>query len=261
MLALGASWFVLAMLIVVAPFIAPMDPYRTNPRSQLLPPDQEHWLGTDELGRDVLSRLLWGAHFTLSEAFAATLTAVLFGGAIGLVVIANRPWLDQLTAHAIDLMLTVPGLLLALILITVWGRGVWQVGFAVGLALAPVYGRMVRSAALIIRNMDYVKIARAMGASEIWILRRHIIRNLALPLTSYAGQIFAWALINGTALEYLGLGGEPAIPSWGNMINGARPFIERALWLALIPGVAIILCVLALLFLSESTGRISLVER
>lgn len=239
--------YALIAVALLAPKLAPFDPLHAEPLNQFAPPDSEHILGLDQIGRDVFSRVIWGARYSLSAAaLSATLACVLgliVGGASG--VLGGR--MDRILMRSVDILLALPGLLLALVVVTLLGNGQWQVAIAVGISLAPVYARLVRAALLSIREELFVEAAYALGASRWRILWRHLLPNAGRQITALAAVVYAWALLNGAALDFLGLAGSPSTPSWGRMINEGRAFLNLAPWIALAPSAMLAVSVISVM--------------
>jgi ABC-type dipeptide/oligopeptide/nickel transport system permease subunit len=202
-------------------------------------------LGTDLLGRDVLTRLLWGARWTLGMGLGALAVTMGLGLPTGLVAGTFGGWIDPVLMRLVDALLAFPGFLLAMAAVAVLGPGMGSVAMAVGLAAAPVYARVARSAALEVRAQPYVEAARAVGCSEWRVLVRHILPNAAAPLVAFAATQLGWVLLNGAALNFLGLGAPPGTPEWGAMLAEGRGYLRDAPWVSAFPGLALTLTVLA----------------
>ncbi len=226
-------------VVFVLPLLAPYDPYHTEGDRQLQPPSAEHPLGTDLLGRDVFSRTLHGGARSIRIALTATVLAVLSGSALGIAAVASSRWLDRLVSAVIDAVLALPGFVLALVMIALIGTGEAAIIFAVGIAQIAPIARVMRAALLVTRTNDYVEAARQLGAPPFWIMTRHLLPNSAPTLIAYTGVVFSYALLNGAALAFLGLGGDPAVPDWGAMLYEGRVAFRSAPWVALYPGLAI----------------------
>lgn len=225
-------------LLLVAPLLAPYDPMQTDTTASLLPPGGSHPLGTDRLGRDVWSRLLVGGQRTLGLAMVATGIAVLPGLLIGLAAASWR-WVDGIILAFTNALLAFPGLLLALVVMTLLGQGALSVAIATGLALVAPFARVTRTAALSVRSMGYIEAARAVGADSLRIAFVHVLPNAAPTLLAYVGVTFSYALLNSAALNFLGLGGDLGAPDWGTMLFEGRVVFRSAPWVSLAPGLAI----------------------
>jgi len=217
----------------------------------LAAPSLAHPLGTDLLGRDVGLRLLAGGLRTLRMAAAATVIAAAFGSLWGLVAGHAGGGLEWILVHANDVLLSVPGLVLALVVIAALGQHETTIILAVGLGGVGSFARLARSAASQTSHRSFVLAARALGAGEVRLLQRHVFPNTMEALTAYALLHFGWALVNSASLTFLGLGGAPSIPDWGQMLNESRLVFLHAPWLAAAPGTALALTVLAVQRLGE----------
>lgn len=231
-------------LAVAALAWTPYDPVAVNLRQRLRAPSALHWLGTDEFGRDVLSRLMAAAGTSMAVSLATVAAALLVGVPLGVLGGYVRGWADRALTGLNDALLAFPGILLALGLLSVIGPSRWGVVAALGLAYAPVVARVARSGALSIREREYVEASRALGNPEAYTVLRHVLPNLASPLLVLATSLFGWVILAESALSFLGLGVPPPAPSWGNMSAGARPYLESAWWLAVAPGAAIAISLL-----------------
>lgn len=242
----------IALLTLLAPALAPYDPRHALSGQSLAPPSPAHPLGTDALGRDVLSRTLWGGRQTLSMALLATAIAIGPGLLVGLLAGYLGGWPDRVLMGGMDILLAFPNLLLALTFISLIGTGSVQVALAVGIAGLPAYARVARTAVLRVRNQPYIEAAQAIGARPHRILVYHVLPNALETLLSFAVVSLSWALLNGAALVFLGFGGDPATPDWGAMLNEGRTAFRVAPWIALPPGIAITLTVFAINRLVDS---------
>jgi len=240
------AWLALAGLGAgLASFLAPAGPLAADTTHVLLPPGPGGPLGTDLLGRDVLARLLWGARWTLGMGLVALAVAVGLGLPTGLVAGTFGGWIESVLMRLVDALLAFPGLLLAMAVVALLGPGMGPVAVAVGLAAAPAYARVARSAALEVRAQPYVDAARAVGCSEWRIMVRHVLPNTAPPLVAFAATQLGWVLLNGAALNFLGLGAQPGTPEWGAMLAEGRGYLRDGSWASVFPGLALTLTVLA----------------
>jgi peptide/nickel transport system permease protein len=255
LIALG--WLALAGLgALLAPLLAPAGPLASDTARSLMPPGLDRPLGTDLFGRDMLARLLWGGRWTLGMGYVALTTAIGLGLPTGLLAGFFGGRVESVTMRVVDALLAFPGLLLAMAVIAVLGTGVGPVAVAVGLAAAPAFARVARSAALGIRSQPYVEAARALGSGPIRILVRHILPNSAAPLIAFAATQLGWVLLNGAALNFLGLGAPPGAPEWGSMLNAGRGYLRDAPWVSGFPGLALTLTVLAANVLGDSLQQV-----
>ena len=246
--------FVLAIMVLaaaLAPLIAPHDPLTVAPEAQLKPPSAAHWAGTDLFGRDVFSRLLFGGRVSLLVGVVAVLIASVPGTALGLIAGYYRKWIDGLIMRVMDLMLSFPGILLALGIVALLGPGLLNVMIAVGIAGIPSYTRLVRSSVLAVKKNLYVRAARATGCRDGRILLRHILPNVLAPIVVLTTLDIAWAILNASSLSFLGLGAQPPTPEWGAMLSEGRGFMYQAPWITIAPGLAIMLTVLSVNLLGD----------
>ena len=240
------SWLALVGLATgLAPFLAPGGPMAADAAQVLLPPGPEGLLGTDMLGRDILARLVWGSRWTLGTGMAALAVSVGLGLPAGLVAGTFGGRSDVVLMRLVDALLAFPSLLLAMAVVALLGPGMGPVAVAVGLAAAPAYARVARSAALEIRTQPYVEAARAVGSSHWRVMVRHVLPNATAPLVAFAATQLGWVLLNGAALNFLGLGTPPGTPEWGAMLAEGRGYLRGAPWASTFPGLALTLTVLA----------------
>ncbi len=246
-LAMAGLVVVLAFILIalLAPWIAPYDPIATSWATIRRPPSELHWLGTDENGRDVLSRLMWGARASLMAGVVSVLGAVLIGVPIGLLAGLAGGWVDALLSRIADAMLSVPFLILAIALAAFLGPALENAMLAIAITASPVFVRLARGMALDARSTDWVEAARALGNPPWRTALVHVLPNIIPPLMVQATLAIAEAIIAEAALSFLGLGQQPPAPSWGSMLNSAQRFLETAPWLAVAPGAAIFVVVLA----------------
>lgn len=240
------------MLALNAPLIAPHSPTRMEATRALEGPSAMHWLGTDRYGRDILSRIIFGARPTLTIAAGAVVLALLVGAPIGVIAGYFGHWLDNVLMRLMDVLLSFPALLLALVVIAVLGQLTVSVIFAIGLVYVPQFARIARSAVLGIKELEYVEAGRALGSSTLKLLQRHIVPNIMSPLIVQASLNLSLAVLYESALSFLGMGTQPPTPSWGLMLSDGRRFMELAPWTAIAPGVSIMLLVLGLNLLGDA---------
>jgi peptide/nickel transport system permease protein len=241
--------FVLAAIF--APLIAPYDPNATDFDAILQPPSWEHLLGTDELGRDIFSRIVYGARASIQAGVFATLLAIVVAVPIGLVAGYYRGWVDPVVSRLTDVLLAFPFLILAVGLAAILGPSLLNATIALGLAAVPGLVRVARGEALALREEDYVRAAVANGAGDTRILGRHIVPNMTGTLIVQATVLIPAAIIGEAALSFLGLGVQPPTPSWGVMLSDAQSYLSEAPRLALFPGLAIFLCSLSFNLLGD----------
>jgi peptide/nickel transport system permease protein len=249
-----AAAIVLAVLIVAsvaAPFISPYDPVMQNMADFLEGPSPAHWFGTDQFGRDLLSRVLWGGQVTLQVGVIAVSISAAVGIAFGLLAGYYGGWPDMAVMRFMDLLLAFPSMLLALSVIAVLGSSVTNLMIAVGISGIPQFTRVVRSAALTVRTQPYVEAARVLGCPDLQIMSRHIFPNVLAPAIVMATTGVAAAIITGAALSFLGLGIRPPAPEWGALLSTGREYLRHAPWMSIFPGLAIMLAVVAINLLGD----------
>jgi peptide/nickel transport system permease protein len=243
-----AGMLVLALMVVLAllaPYISPYDPGKLAVRARLTAPGAEHFFGTDDLGRDVLTRVLYSGRTSLLVGFAVVIFSSVIGVVLGLMAGFSRK-LDAPVSRLIDAMMAFPDILLAIALVAVLGPSAINVVIALGIVYAPRLARVVRASTLVIRELPYVEAARALAVPTPVILVRHVLRNITSPLLVQATFIFANAILAEAGLSFLGVGISPDIPTWGTMIAVGRQYLEQAPWIMWFPGGAIIITVLSL---------------
>lgn len=246
-IALAGLCILLAMVLAAAfaPWLAPHDPYAIDPMVRLTPPNGAHWFGTDQYGRDTLSRVIYSARMALLMGSGVVLFALTTGVPIG-VFSALFPRLGHVLMRMIDVLMAFPSLLLALGLIVILGPSVANSILAIGVGFMTTTTRIVYGLTLRLRAETYVEAARSMGSRTGWIVVKHILPNLISPLLVQASFVFAFAQLGAASLDFLGLGAPPEIPSWGNMLAESRTFITRASWLLFFPGAMIVLTAFSL---------------
>lgn len=241
---LAAILLILAACLAV-PLVSSCEPYAMDAGLRLLGPSSRHWLGTDQFGRDVGCRLLYGGRVSLPVGVLSVVTALLPGLSLGLLAGYYGGWVDALVGRAVDVMLALPGILLALLIVAWLGPGLGNAMLAIGLTGIPKYARLVRSRVLQLRRAWFVRAARVVGCSDMRILVRHILPNLSSSVVVLVTLDVGWAILNSATLSFLGLGAQPPTPEWGAMINEGRGFLRQAPWISLAPGAMVALCVLA----------------
>ena len=236
---------VVIFVAVVANWIAPFGVNDVDVPSALQPPGGEHWFGTDELGRDILSRVLVATQASMRVAVVSVAFAVVVGVTVGIVAGYRGGWVDTVFMRVVDVMFAFPVLLLALAVVAILGPGTTTTILAIGVVYTPIFARVARASTLSVRVEPFVKISRAMGTGDLYILSRHIIPNIAGPLIVQTSLSLAFAILSEAALSFLGLGIQPPQPSLGRMIFDSQGFVTMAWWMAVFPGAAILLIVLA----------------
>ncbi|MGH3628689.1 MAG: ABC transporter permease [Sciscionella sp.] len=237
---------------VLAPVIAPYDPAQPHYSDSLLPPlSKGYLLGTDDLGRDIASRVIWGAQVSLQVGVLATLLAAAFAVPIGLAAGYYRGWLDSIIMRANDVVLSFPFLILAVALAAILGPSVTNATIALAVGQVPVFLRIARGEALGLREQDYIQAAIVNGARDRTILFRHILPNTLSPLVVQATVAIPVAIIGAAVLSFLGLGVQPPTPSWGSMLSEAQDYLSQSAWFAVFPGLAIVVTTLSFNLLGD----------
>ena len=235
----------LVLLALLAPLIAPFDPAQQSYAYIRKPPSLRNWLGTDESGRDLLSRVIFGARASLLAGVVSVAIAVGIGVPIGMLAGYRGGWTDALISRVTDAMLAIPFLILAIALAAFLGPSLTNAMIAIGVTATPIFVRLTRGQVLVVKTEDYVEAARAVGNNPFRIAFRHILPNIAPALLVQASLTIAAAIIAEASLSFLGLGQQPPAPSWGSMLNTAQRFLTNAPWMAIWPGLAIFLTVLS----------------
>ena len=238
------------VLACLAGVIAPFDPLKGNFRARMAPPSIEHWMGTDHFGRDILSRVLFGARISLQIGFMVTLVVAIAGVFIGALAGYFRK-LDGPIMRLMDAFMAFPSIILAIAISAVLGASVFNVILALSIAATPHTARIVRASVLVVREMEYVEAARALGASHTRILLRHVLTNAMAPLVVRMTYVFAIAILVEAVLSFIGVGPPPPIPTFGGIIANGRDFIVAAPWITIAPGIAILITVLGLNLLGD----------
>ena len=243
---------VLALAAIFAPLVAPYPPLKYHPAVASQPPSAAHLLGTDDLGRDQLSRVIYGARISLSVGILAILAGGTVGTVMGMVGGYLRGWVDQIITIVVDSLLAFPPLLLPLAIAAVLGPSVENLIIALAIARIPVYARLARGQALQVRGLDYVTAARGVGSRTHAILGRHVLPNILSPLMVQATISVSLAILDESVLSFLGLGAQPPAPEWGAMISAAETYLTSDPWMMLGPAVAIVVTVLSLNLLGDA---------
>lgn len=241
--------FVLTALL--APWLAPYSPIDQNLASRLQAPSWSHWLGTDDLGRDLLSRLIHGTRVSLRVGVIAVGLALVLGTAIGLVAGYKGGKVDELLMRVLDVLLAFPSILLAILVVAILGPSLENAIVAIAIVNVPVYARLVRASVMGVIHQEFIEAARAVGMGHWGIAFRHVLPNCLTPITVQATLGIGTAILETAGLSFLGLGAQPPTPEWGTMLNDARPYIRDAWWLIMFPGVAIIVTVLGFNLLGD----------
>ncbi|MCL5111087.1 MAG: ABC transporter permease [Chloroflexi bacterium] len=239
------------ILAIVGPSISPYDPLSINVLDKLAPPSERHWMGADNLGRDILSRVIFGARVSLEVGTVSVILGLVAGVALGAISGYIGGWLDSLLMRLMDAIQAFPAMLLALVLVAILGPGLFTVMTAVAGIRIPVFARTVRASVLAERQKDYIEAARCLGQREEAILFRHILPNIISPIIVLGTSYFATAIVVEASLSFLGLGVVPPDVSWGTMLSESRQYMERYPWAPLFPGLAISLAVLGFNLLGD----------
>ncbi len=238
------------LMALLASVLAPFDPLKGNFKARMLPPGAEHWLGTDHFGRDIYSRILYGAQVSLRIGFLVALYTALAGAIIGAAAGYFRR-ADSPIMRLMDAFMAFPPIILAIAISAVLGASVTNVVIALAIAATPHTARVVRASVMVVREMEYVEAARALGAGHARILLRHVLANAMAPLVVRVTYVFAIAILNEAVLSFIGVGPPPPIPTFGAIIANGRDFIIAAPWITVAPGMAILISVLGLNLLGD----------
>jgi peptide/nickel transport system permease protein len=253
---LGMTGLIILGLLVFsalfAPFISPYDPVAQHQGKELLGPNPQFWLGTDELGRDLLSRVIYGTRPSLVVA----IMVVIIGGGLGIVAGLAAGyfggWVNALLMRLFDAMFAFPPILLGFVIIAALGPGTTQVAYAIALAVVPTLGRVARSLVLKERHRDYVLSARSSGAGSMRVMFLHVLPNAVSPMIVNLALIMGFSVLAEASLAFLGLGTQPPLPSWGAMLNESRAYLRNDPWMAICPGVVLALLLLGLNYLADA---------
>ncbi len=243
--------FVLVFCAIFAELISPYSPIKQDLMHMFETPSSAHWLGTDEFGRDILSRLIYGARVSLQVGFIAVGIALVIGGMLGAISGYYSGRLDNIIMRVMDVLLSIPQTLLAIAIVAALGPSLMNLMIAVGISAVPTYARIVRGSVLSIRSMEFIEAARAAGSSDLRIILKHIIPNSMAPIIVQSTLGVASAILNAAGLSFIGLGIQPPNPEWGAMLSGGRQYIRDYPHMTLYPGLAIMLTILALNFLGD----------
>lgn len=247
----GAIIVLITVFIAVfAPLIAPYDPAAQG-SIRLLSPSRAHLMGTDELGRDTFSRIVYGARVSLQVGIISVMIALVIGGFLGMISGYFGGWADTWTMRLVDIMFAFPGIVLAIVIAGLLGPSRRNAMIAIGVIYAPAFARVVRGAVLAIKSEAYMEAARVVGASHLRLVRQHVVPNIMAPMIVLTTVYLSSAILSEAALSFLGLGTQPPEPTWGGMLNIARTYMEISPWMAIFPGLAIAILVLGFNFLGD----------
>src|SRR5215510_8384649 len=242
---------IVVICALFADYVAPYSPYDLDVSVMLQGPSATHWLGTDEVGRDELSRAIFAARISIEVALVAVGVGLIGGTIIGILAAYFGGWIDLALMRLMELLFSFPAILLAVILLASLGTSILNAMLAIGIIFIPGFSRLARAATNDVLRQQYVDAARTIGMGDARILMREILPNVVTPLLVEAAVAFAYAVLLESALSFLGLGAQPPEPSWGNMLNTGRGFMAQAPWLGIVPGMAMFLCVLGFNLLGD----------
>lgn len=244
---LAFAGFLIILLIIFAaifaPFVAPYDPYYMNTQERLSSPRAEHWLGTDSFGRDIFSRIIYGAQISLQVGLISVGLSLVVGTVMGVVAAYFGGWVDGLISRITDILFSFPDILLALVIMAILGPSLTNLMIAIGIVYTPIFARVARSAVLSMKDALYLEASRSIGVGTVRMMWDHILPNSLAPILVQTSLSFAFAILAEAALSFLGLGVSPDTPSWGIMLSDAKDWMELGWWMAVFPGLAITVAV------------------
>ncbi|MFQ4148077.1 ABC transporter permease [Arthrobacter sp. LAPM80] len=254
-LLISAVFLLLVLLAVAVPSLfATHSPLDGVAAQKMLGPSAQHWFGTDHLGRDVYSRVVYGARLSVAAAALAVIIGVVVGAVVGLLAGAIGGKTDFLIMRVVDVFIAVPGILLALIVVASLGFGPWSVALGVALGAAGSFARVMRSQVLRVRNEEYVEAAGALGVRRGTVLLTHVLPNASRPVISMAALEMGTAILSVSALSFLGFGPQPPTPEWGSLVASGRQFVATAPWLSILPGLVVVAVVLSVNRVAQQIG-------
>jgi peptide/nickel transport system permease protein len=245
---------IIGLLILVAIFgqaAAPYDPNQMDFVEQFAAPSLSHPFGTDDFGRDIFSRVLYGARVSLQVGIIAVSLATSVGVVLGMVAGYGPRWLDEVIMRAMDVLFAFPTILLAITIMAMLGKGVQNAMIAIGIVYVPIFARIARGEVLTVKQEEFIEVAHALGANHATILFRHILPNILAPIIVEVSLSLSFAILAEAALSFFGLGTQPPDPSWGRMLSEGRDFFRQSVWLGIFPGLAIMLSVMGFNFLGD----------
>lgn len=241
----GSVLAVLVLLSLFAPYFAPYDPIQISMEGRKSP-NVDHIFGTDRLGRDILSRIIYGTKYSLSIGLMSVSIGLIFGTTMGVLSAYYGGLVDTIIMRFIDALLAFPGILLALVVIAVLGPGLFNVMLAVGISTVPEYARLARGKVLSVMQLEYIEAIHSIGGSNIRVILKHILPNISAPITILATLQVGNAILVGSGLSFLGMGAQPPTPEWGLMTAEGRSFMSQAWWISTFPGIAILITVISI---------------
>ena len=239
------------LLVTFGPMLSPYNPELMAPPERLKPPSAQYFFGTDDFGRDIFTRVLYGGRVSLLVGLVSVAISCTIGTLLGLLAGYFGGWVDALIMRAMDVILAFPGILLALAIVAVLGRSLPNVMIAVGISSIPLFTRIVRGSTLTVKQLDYITAARALGCSDGRIIWWHVLPNVVTPIIVIATNSIAGTIITGAALSFLGLGAQPPTPEWGLMLAEGRVYLRNAAWVTTYPGLAIVITVMTINLLGD----------
>ncbi|MDQ3461327.1 MAG: ABC transporter permease [Deinococcota bacterium] len=247
----GLIILVFGIIALAGHRLAPYDPMAMDFTARFAPPSLEHPFGTDDFGRDILSRILHGARVSFQVAFIAVTISATFGVFLGALAGFYGRWLDELVMRVMDILFAFPAVLLAITVMAILGRGVGNAMIAIAIVYIPIFARVTRGSVIAVRGLEYVSAARALGQGDGRIILQHILPNALAPIIVQISLSLAFAILAEAALSFFGLGTQPPDPSWGRMLAEGRAFLQEAPWMGVFPGLAIMVCVMGFNFLGD----------
>lgn len=242
---------ILVLLAVFADFIAPYGMKEQNLANALQFPNSSHWLGTDDLGRDILSRIIYGTRISLTVGVSAVAFALIIGGSLGIIAGYYQGKLDTLIMRFVDVLLSIPSILLAIAIVASLGSSLRNLIIAIGIANIPVFARVIRSGVISIKEQEFIEASKALGANDLRIIFKHIVPNIMSPIIVQSSTGIATAILSAVGLGFIGLGLEASVAEWGTMLNSGRGYIRTHYYLTLYPGLIIMLTVLSFNLLGD----------
>lgn len=233
------------VLAVASPLFAPYDPFEMNMEQMLKAPSSQHWFGTDQFGRDILSRIIYGARISFKVGIISVGISLIVGTAMGVAAGYYGKWVDIVLSRIMDIMFSFPDIFLALVIMAILGTSLTNVMIAIGIVYIPIFARIARGATLSVKDNSYIEAAKSIGVDSFMIIMRHIIPNILAPVIVQTTLSFGFAIRSEAALSFLGLGVEPDVPSWGIMLNEGKDWMEMAWWVAVFPGLAATFAILS----------------